>query len=263
MYKNSRDLGSLKKSDEKESIQILAWLQKNYLSTVGDLKSIVRMEYIDPIHRVRVKDYDGILNLIANYGSLSEMFDYPFNEELENFLRGGRSRLNMYIGHLENKKKMVGVINIDEYEMLQKFYKNKIKEKVRLIEREDLAKNLVIKTKKFEIANEYFEEAKSCFIYGFLKGSIILAISALESCITTDYFKIKGEDYEGKFYNLLNRYFTSDINRLPKQYEDFSKTYVKIRNSLAHPEEFEFSENIVISILSTVIELVNFIEKLP
>jgi len=263
LYKRYRDSDYIKINDENESMKILAWLQQNYLSTVGDLKGVVRKEFVDRIRGIRVKDYDEILNLIGHVGSLSEMVDYRFRDELEDFLRGGRNRLNMYLGHLENKKKLMGVINIDEYETLKEFYENKIKEKERLSERENLAKNLTIKTKMFKIADEYFEEAKSCFIYGVLKGSVILAISALESCIKTDYFRIKGEDYKGKFYTLLNRYFSGDIKRLPKQYEEFSKTYVKIRNSLAHPEEFEFSETIVFTVLSTIAELVNHVEKLP
>jgi CMP-N-acetylneuraminic acid synthetase len=76
-----------------------------------------------------------------------------------------------------------------------------------------------------------------------------------------DYYKLYNEDFDGNFYNLLNRYF-SEEKRLPKQYDELSKTYLKIRNSLTHPEEFVFSEIIVFNILSTVSELINHIENL-
>jgi len=127
-------------------------------------------------------------------------------------------------------------------------------------QREDLVKRLNLKTKHFTIASDYFEEAKSCFGFGFFRASTIVAISALESCLKTDFYQIKGRQFNGKLFNLLNRYFSGDLKRLPKQYEDFSKTYVKIRNSFTHPEEFDYSETIVFNVLSTVMELIRAIE---
>jgi len=127
--------------------------------------------------------------------------------------------------------------------------------------REDLLKRLTINLEHFEVASDYFEEAKSCFRYGLLRASTIMAISALESCLKTDFLRIKGEEFDGKLFDLLNIYFSGDMKRLPKQYEDFSKTYVKIRNSFTHPEEFDYSENLVFAVLSTGAELMKAIEK--
>ena len=129
-------------------------------------------------------------------------------------------------------------------------------------QKEDLLKRLSFKIKHFAVASDYFEEAKSCFSNGFFRASTIMAISALESCLKTDFHKTKGREYKGKFFNLLNRYFSGDLKRLPKQYEDFSKTYVKIRNSFTHPEEFDYSETIVFNALSIVMELIRAIESL-
>jgi hypothetical protein len=127
--------------------------------------------------------------------------------------------------------------------------------------REDLVERLGIKLEHFEVASEYFEEARSCFKYGLLRASTIMAISALESCLKTDFLKIKVKEFDGKLFDLLNIYFSGSMKRLPKQYEDFSKTYVKIRNSFTHPEEFDYSENLVFAVLSTVAELMKAIEK--
>jgi hypothetical protein len=127
--------------------------------------------------------------------------------------------------------------------------------------RESLLERLAIELKHFEMASDYFEEAKSCFRYGLLRASTIMAISALESCLKTDFLRIKGEEFDGKLFDLLNIYFSGGMKRLPKQYEDFSKTYVKIRNSFTHPEEFDYSENLVFAVLSTVVELMKAIEK--
>lgn len=129
-------------------------------------------------------------------------------------------------------------------------------------EREDLLKRLSKRFKHFAVASDYFEEAKSCFRYGLFRASTIMAISALESCLKTDFHKVKGKEYRGKLFNLLNRYFTGDLKRLPKQYDDFSKTYVKIRNSFTHPEKFDYSETIVFNVLSTVMELIKTIDSL-
>ena len=51
------------------------------------------------------------------------------------------------------------------------------------------------------------------------------------------------------------------MQRLPKQYEDFSRTYVKIRNAFTYPELFNYSETIVFNILSTTMELMKAIES--
>lgn len=127
--------------------------------------------------------------------------------------------------------------------------------------REDLLKRLAINLEHFKVASDYFEEAKSCFNYGLLRAATIMAISALESCLKTDFLRIKGEEFDGKLFDLLNIYFSGNMKRLPKQYEDFSKTYVKIRNSFTHPEEFDYSENLVFAVLTTVAELMKAIEK--
>jgi len=127
--------------------------------------------------------------------------------------------------------------------------------------REDLLKRLTIELKHFEVASDYFDEAKSCFRFGLLRASTIMAISALESCLKTDFLRVKGEEFEGRLFDLLNIYFSGNLKRLPVQYEDFSKTYVKIRNSFTHPEEFDYSENLVFAVLSTVAELMKAIEK--
>lgn len=127
--------------------------------------------------------------------------------------------------------------------------------------REDLLKRLTLNLRHFEVASDYFEEAKSCFRHGFMRAATIVAISALESSLKTDYLRIKHEEYDGKLSKLLNRYFSGDLKRLPKQYEDFTNTYIKIRNSLTHPEDFDYSEHIVFNVLSTVAELMKTIEK--
>ena len=62
--------------------------------------------------------------------------------------------------------------------------------------------------------------------FGIIKCSLGYNLGFLESCLKTDYRRNNGQDYDGRLYNLLNRYFSGDIKRLPKQYEDFSKTYV-------------------------------------
>jgi hypothetical protein len=129
-------------------------------------------------------------------------------------------------------------------------------------QREDLLKRLNLSTKHFTIAVDYFDEAKSCFRFGLFRASTIMSISALESCLKADYYQNEGVEYNGRLFNLLNRYFSGDIKRLPKQYEEFSKTYVKIRNSFTHPEEFDYSETIVFNVLSTVMELIKSIEAL-
>lgn len=262
IYVRSRNAGRVSSSDEEESLEIFVWLQKTYPIIAEDMQRLVKTEYYDPLLGIHIKNIDHILNLIMSVGSMKEILSHRLRREFENDLRSGRSHLNFYLGFLENKKASIGEIDVREYEALKTFYKNNIKENERLNQREELAKKLVVKTKKFKTAEIYFSEAKSCFIYGFFRSSVIVAMSALESCLTTDYRKNKNEDYEGKFYNLLNRYFSGDLRRLPKQYEDFSKTYLKIRNSLAHPEDFNFSENIVYNVLSTVAELINHIDKL-
>jgi hypothetical protein len=124
--------------------------------------------------------------------------------------------------------------------------------------------------KSFDVAKLYFDEAKNCFVRGFFRPSIILAMSSLESCVKQDYIensaenREKGEEFVNKtsFHKLLNKYFNvNDIGRLPKQYEDFSNTHVKIRNSLVHPEEFEFSEKTAEFNLRLISELIMHIES--
>ena len=247
---------------EKESMELLEWLQRNYQTIGAEMSHVVRREYYDPVTRVHIKGFDSILNLVMNVGSISELLSHRFSEELEQYLRSGRNSLNALLGFLEKKKAAIGEINVAEYKKLKAFFEQNVKDAERLSQREDLIKRLKIKVKHFDTAQNYFEEAKSCFRYGFFRASTIMAISALESCLKTDFRKIKREEYEGKLFNLLNRYFSGDLRRLPKQYEDFSKTYIKIRNSFTHPEEFGYSETIVFNVLSVVMELMRAIENL-
>ena len=262
MYVKCRDSGKIPSKFEEESMDILTWLQKNYQIIGHEMKFAVRHEYYDPLTGVHVKDYDPIINLIMPIGSLSELLSHRRRDELEQCLRTGRNNLNAFLGYLEKKKAAIGEINVAEYKKLKTFFEENVREAERLSQRKDLIKRLSLKLKHFDIALNYFEEAKSCFRYGFFRASTIMAISALESCLKTDFRSFKGEEYEGKLFNLLNRYFSGDLKRLPKQYEDFSKTYVKIRNSFTHPEEFDYSETIVFNVLSIVRELMGAIEKL-
>ena len=262
MYVKCRDSDRVPSNLEKESMDILTWLQRKYQIIGGEMKYAVRQEYYDPITGIHVKDYDPILNLIMSVGSLSELISHRLRNDLEQCIRSGRNSLNAFLGFLEEKKAAIGEINIAEYERLKAFFEQNVKDAERLSQREDLIKRLSLKLKHFDITQNYFQEAKSCFRYGFFRASTIMAISALESCLKTDFRKVKGKEYDGKLFNLLNRYFSGDLERLPKQYEDFSKTYVKIRNSFTHPEVFDYSETIVFNVLSVVMELMRAIEKL-
>lgn len=138
------------------------------------------------------------------------------------------------------------------------------------IKRRKFVEGINFKTSHFEVGNSYFEEAKNCYVEGFFRPSIISAMSALESCVKQDYITNvaktdeEGEKYvrETSFHKLLNKYFNvNDIGRLPKQYEDFSNTHVKIRNSLVHPEEFEFSETTAEFNLRLIAELIKYLER--
>lgn len=261
MYVRCRDSNQISSSYEKESADILTWLQKNYQIIGREIKLAVVSQYYDPVTGVYIKDYDPILNLIMSVGSLSELLSHRLRDELERCLRSGRNRLTAYLGFLENQKTSIGEISVGEYKKLKTFFEQNVKDAKRLSEREDLIKRLHLDLKHFGIAQNYFDEAKSCFRYGFFRASTIMAISALESCLKTDFRRIKGREYEGKLFDLMNRYFTGDLKRLPKQYEDFSKTYVKIRNSFTHPEDFDYSETIVFNTLSTIMELMKAIDK--
>ena len=137
------------------------------------------------------------------------------------------------------------------------------------IKRRKFVEELDLKITHFDVAGSYFEEAKNCYVAGFFRPSIILAMSALESCVKQDYIKNiaesedEGEKYvrDVSFHKLLNKYFNvKDIGRLPKQYEDFSNTQVKIRNSLTHPEEFEFSESTAEFNLRLIATLIKHLE---
>lgn len=137
------------------------------------------------------------------------------------------------------------------------------------IKRRKFVEELDLKITHFDVAGSYFEEAKNCYVAGFFRPSIILAMSALESCVKQDYIKNiaesedEGEKYvrDVSFHKLLNKYFNvKDIGRLPKQYEDFSNTQVKIRNSLIHPEEFEFSESTAEFNLRLIATLIKHLE---
>ena len=136
-------------------------------------------------------------------------------------------------------------------------------------ERANFIKDLDINSDIFGVAKSYFDEAKNCFVQGNFRASTIMATSALESCIKTDYIRnvdstLQGERYvkEVKLNKLLNKYLNQeDIGRLPKQYQDISGILIKVRNSLIHPEEFDFSENLVRHHLRLVIELIHYLER--
>lgn len=137
------------------------------------------------------------------------------------------------------------------------------------IKRKKFVDNLEIEITHFDVAESYFEEAKNCYVKGFIRPSIISAMSALESCVKLDYINNvakspdEGEKYvrEVSVHKLLNKYFNvKDIGRLPKQYEDFSNIHIKIRNSLVHPEEFEFSESTAEYVLRLIAELIKHLE---
>jgi len=262
IYARSREQRQVSASDETRSSEILAWLQTNYPSIAKDMHGILEMHYIDPLIGVHIKNLDPILNLIMTCSTITEILSHPHRTDLENYLREGRTFLNYYLGYLRDKKASIGEIDVREYEALKSLYDKNIRENERLTQREELVKKLILKTRNFKTADAYFEEASSCFTYGLFRSSVIVAISALESCLKTDYRMLKKEEYKGHLYNLINRYFSGDIQRLPKQYEDFSKTYLKIRNSITHPEAFEFSETIVYNVLGIVAELINCIDKL-
>lgn len=98
----------------------------------------------------------------------------------------------------------------------------------------------------------------------------IISGSALESCVKLDYINNvapnpdEGEKYvrEVSVHKLLNKYFNvKDIGRLLKQYKDFSNIHIKIRNSLVHPEEFEFSESTAEYALRLITELIKYLES--
>lgn len=142
------------------------------------------------------------------------------------------------------------------------------------VKRAKFIEDLELEISHFDIAREYFEEAKSSLIKGNFKATIILAISALESCVKTDYvlnarqIDKKDEEQANKYVRqahlntLLDRYFDKkEIGRLPAEYKPIMDTYRKIRNSLVHPKEFAFSETVVKQTLALIAELIKRLEK--
>lgn len=141
------------------------------------------------------------------------------------------------------------------------------------IKREKFIEDLELEIRHFDIARQCFEEVRSSYIKGNFRAAIILAISALESCVKTDYIRNVGakegkheeqsRGYVRKTYlsQMLDRYFDSkDINRLPNEYKPFLDIHRKIRNSLVHPEEFTFSESVVRNALVSIAELIKHLE---
>ncbi len=262
LYKRARDAREISPDLDRESAQVLSWLQQNYIKIAKDVQSVVSMEFYDPIKGVISRNYDPILQLVTDVGSLSELTRSPYASQYEEDLRLGRNLLNTYNGALDERKVSVGEIKLEDYQRLKSFFEENVRESKRLSAREDLLKGITVVPKLFEVAADYFDEARSCFKYGFFRASTIMAVSALESCLKSDYRRVKGVEYDGKLFTLLNRYFSGDVtHKLPMQYQDFSNTCLKIRNSFTHPKEFDYSESIVFNVLTVVAELVNTIEK--
>jgi len=141
------------------------------------------------------------------------------------------------------------------------------------LKRAKFVQELELEIKHFVIARQIFEEVKDSYISGNYRASIILGISALESCIKADYIlnvssqeekkPEEAQNYVRKTYlsDLLDRYFDrKDINRLPTEYKPFVDIYRKIRNSLVHPEEFTFTEPMVRQTLTSISELIKSLE---
>lgn len=141
------------------------------------------------------------------------------------------------------------------------------------VKRAKFIQDLELEIRHFEIAKECFKEVESSYIGGNFRAAIILGISALESCVKTDYVQNIGVN-EGKkeeqsrqyvrkisLSEILNRYFDKkDIGRLPSEYKPFLDIHRKIRNSLVHPEEFTFTEPMIRSTLTSIAELIKHLE---
>ena len=191
LYVKAKKDGRCTSSSETESSELITWMQRSYPIISTDMNQVTQMGYYDPLLGIRIKNLDPILNLIMQISFISELFSHRLRSEFEGYLRSGRGRLNYYLGYLENKKASIGEIDVREYEMLKVFYENNIKENKRFSQRGELMSKLVGNFKKFETAEEYFNEAKSCFEYGYFRSAVIIAVSALESCLKTDYRRNK------------------------------------------------------------------------
>ena len=141
------------------------------------------------------------------------------------------------------------------------------------VKRAKFIQDLELEIRHFEIAKECFKEVESSYIRGNFRAAIILGISALESCVKTDYVQNvgvnedKSEEQSRKYVrktplgDILNRYFNrKDISRLPSEYKPFLDIHRKIRNSLVHPEEFTFTEPMVRNALASISELIKHLE---
>ena len=141
------------------------------------------------------------------------------------------------------------------------------------VKRVKFVQGLELEIRHCDIARKIFEEVKACYIGRNYRAAIILGISALESCVKTDYVQNVGVN-EGKneeqsmqyirktsLSDILDRYFNKkEINRLPSEYKPFLDIHRKIRNSLVHPEEFTFTEPMVRSTLTSIAELIKHLE---
>jgi len=258
IYTQAITYRSLPVQEIKDSISILTWFQINYPTLEEDLKNKFKMDYY--VAGMKYTNIDPIAQLVMNYGSMEEICAHRFQDDIKMYFRTGRSSLNVIFGILQTRKERVGDINIDEYlQMKELFVRNKLNN-TEITKRRAQVEKIVIPFKEFKVAEEYFTEAKSCYEYGLFRGATILTMSALESAIKIDYKQKNGEEWGGNFLSLLNRYF-NDLNRLPKQYVDFTNTYVKVRNAITHPKEFEFTDLLVHTILVIVSQLLIHLEK--
>lgn len=102
------------------------------------------------------------------------------------------------------------------------------------VKRAKFIQDLELEISHFDIAKECFKEVESSYISGNFRAAIILGISALESCVKTDYVQNvgagedKNEEQSRKYVrkarlnDILNRYFDrKEINRLPSEYKPF------------------------------------------
>ena len=141
------------------------------------------------------------------------------------------------------------------------------------VKREKFIRDLELEISHFEIAEECFKEVDSSYVQGNFRAAIILGISALESCIKTDYVQNvgakdrKNEEQSRKYVRktplsvILDRYFDKkDVGRLPSPYKPFMDIHRKIRNSLVHPEQFTFTEPMVRQTLTSIAELIKYLE---
>lgn len=258
LYNKGREQGGLLRSEINQSVSILSWFQTYYPTLDYDLRKLVKIDYT--VVGMLYQNIDPISQIAMAYGSIEEICAHRFQDDILMYFRTGRSCLNTIYGILNERKKRIGDIDINELLKFKENYESLQIDRDKMSERKTQVDKLIVPFKEFKLSEEYFIEAKSCYEFGFFKGATILALSALESAIKSDYLNKDKIEYGGKFLNLLNRYF-GDLHRLPVQYQDFSNTYVKIRNAITHPEDFDYSPTLVYTSLVMITELLNHLEE--